>query len=436
FLLAALYALGPATPLHRLAYTLLPGFRWVRTPARIFLAGGLALSVLSGFAVERLTRDRWSATAARHLSRAALFAGLLALLTGGGLALIAPAVRPPALALAVFIPAGLAAALARVRQKISPRHTVLALALLTAADLGRFDASLMRFVPPDAAMSPGQAEAQYLARQSGLFRVYSPSYSLPVQTAAAAGLHLADGVEPVHLAVYDRFMARAGGYGDASFSVTIPNFGDQPPETALRGVRPDPRLLGLLNVQYLVSAFPLDAPGLSLVHRTDTAYIYRNRAARPRAWVAYRSEPAGENWLDRLAGPPAEGQTVLVEQGPLLDPPAAGLPSTAQVVDYRANRLTIDVQTAAPGWLVVSEIWYPGWQATVNHAQQPVERVNGLLRGVYLPQAGRYRVEMVYRPWSVRLGGWISGLTAAVYFILAAASIKSWMRGSISAGLG
>ena len=47
-----------------------------------------------------------------------------------------------------------------------------------------------------------------------------------MQTAAAEGLYLADGVEPVHLASYDQYMARAGGYNNASFSVTIPNFND------------------------------------------------------------------------------------------------------------------------------------------------------------------------------------------------------------------
>ena len=53
-----------------------------------------------------------------------------------------------------------------------------------------------------------------------------PGIALAAQGGDRRDLHrlvgIADGVEPVHLATYDRFMALAGGYGDASFSVTLP----------------------------------------------------------------------------------------------------------------------------------------------------------------------------------------------------------------------
>ena len=121
-----------------------------------------------------------------------------------------------------------------------------------------------------------------------------------MQTSAAANLQLADGVEPVHLAVYDHYMAHAGGYGDPSFSVTIPNFGEGPIESALQETEPNLKLLGLLNVQYLASAFPMAWPGLIPETEIDGTFIYKNEYALPRTWVAHQVVPAEADWLAQL----------------------------------------------------------------------------------------------------------------------------------------
>jgi hypothetical protein len=132
-------------------------------------------------------------------------------------------------------------------------------------------------------------------------------------TAAAAGLHLADGVEPVHLARYDELMARAGGYNDPGFSVTIPKFGPGPLETSLQAVQPNLKLLGLLNVTYLASAFPMPWPGLTLETEIGGTYIYRNELALPRAWVAHQAVPAEADWLGQLEALPEGGNVAVIE---------------------------------------------------------------------------------------------------------------------------
>jgi hypothetical protein len=428
FLFAVLFALGPNNPLHSLFYYLMPGFRWVRTPARIFFVGALALSVLVGFGADRLTQQQWSPLVKKWLARLTVALAPLALLVGLGLAFgfgqTGPVFRS-ALALAIFIPAGLILILLRAQRYLAPPLTLTLLGLLLFFDLAWFDASMLRFVPLEEALSPGRDAAEYLAQKPGYFRVYSPSYSLPLQTAAAANLSLADGVEPVHLAVYDQFMARAGGYHDAGFSVTIPKFGAGPLETSLKDVKPDLKLLGLLNVAYLVSAFPMDGPGLVLETKVDQSFIYRNELALPRAWVAHETVPAEEDWLGQLTEQSELRNIVIVEstaknsQQPvsstLTDINSQG--STADITDYSSNRIEVETDITTPGWLVLSEIWYPGWQATVNGVTQPVEKVNGLLRGLYLSQPGAYHIIFTYQPSSVFWGQRISGLTTILLLV-------------------
>jgi hypothetical protein len=419
---AMLFAVGPANPLHILFYYLVPGFGWIRTPARIFLVGALALAILAGLGAERLTQANWSPAAKKWLLRATLILAPLALFLGLGLAVSQGQASPifrSALALALFLPGGLLLILGRAQRLLSAQLALTVLTGLLFLDLAWFDSTLLRFVTPAEALAPGRAAAAYLAQQPGYFRVYSPSYSLPMPTAAAANLALADGVEPVHLARYDEFMARAGGYDDPSFSVTIPKFGG-PIESSLQEIKPNLSLLSLLNVTYLAAAFPMEWPGLSLVTHLDGVYIYRNQHSLPRAWVAHQTRPTQADWLGQLEALSNPGDIALVESpaNNVKSSTAPVQPSNAEITYFSANHIELETQISQPGWLVLSEIWYPGWQASVNGQAQPVERVNGLLRGVYLAEAGHFDISLSYMPQSLRWGSWISGPTLMLLFLL------------------
>jgi len=292
----------------------------------------------------------------------------------------------------------------------------------------------MVFRPPEAVFS----ERADLARgirdrgKPGTYRIYSPSYSLPQHIAALFNLEMVDGVEPVHLARYDRFMAIAGGYGDGHFSVTIPNFPpDRPLAEALRGVKPDARWLGVLNARYVAAEFPLDVMGLTLEAESQGAYIYRNELALPRAFAvpSVRVAPDGEAAWAALFGldfsreavvegdaeneaMPIQGEALSSSQGPV----------EAQVALFSPNKVVVEVDLSAPALLVLSEMWYPGWVAYDNGEPTPVLRTNYLLRGVWL-NAGHHSVAWVYRPqslsWGLRITGWAAFLSALALVILA-----------------
>jgi hypothetical protein len=412
-LLAALFALGPATPIFRLVYQWLPGFRWVRTPARVFLPASLAVGVLAGMGMQRLARGyvRWSPPVA-------LAVGALTLALGLGFATLFGQANRATLGLAFLPSLTLVLVGLTARGCLPPRLALPGLALLLFADLASFDVTMIRFISPSDAFAEGGTTAHYLANQPGLFRTYSPSYSLPSHVAAQAGLQTADGVEPVHLAAYDHFMALAGGYGDPSFSVTIPPFPpDRPPAEVFRDTQPNLRLLGLLNVEYLVAAFPMNQFGLTPIAELDGTFVYRNEQALPRAWII-ESPPAeltqaeiNAEWAQQLAAlADLAARSVVAKE------------YVATVTHYTPDRIEVEVQVPKPGLLVLSEIWYPGWQVVVDGQVQPVEQVAGILRGVSL-DTGTHRAVFVYNPASVRWGVWLSligmgGVIAAEGFAL------------------
>ncbi len=400
-----LFAMGPTTPVHTLFYTLAPGFRWVRTPARMFFVGSLVTSALVGLAVEQLDQGQWSRKTQQRLTLLAVLVGGVTLLLGLGLAFAFGLMGRAAFALAFLVPLGLAVIILRGRHVISGPIAATALGLLLFVDLASFDLSLMKFISLTEALAPSRPTAEYLARQPGHARIYSPSYSLPMQTAAAYNLHLADGVEPVHLAGYDTYMARAGGYNDASFSVTIPHFGNGPLESVLQNTEPNLKLLGLLNVRYLASAFPMAWSGLELETQIDDTFVYTNKYQQPPAWVVHQTSSPQTDWLSQLAQMPDVANVALVEGQPQLTSNTPASPVT--ITNYGPNIITLQTSLTEAGWLIMSELWYPGWQATVNGSPRPVEKVNGIFRGIYLAEPGQYEIAMIYQSpiivWGTRL---------------------------------
>jgi uncharacterized membrane protein YfhO len=57
----------------------------------------------------------------------------------------------------------------------------------------------------------------------------------------------------------------------------------------------------------------------------------------------------------------------------------------------------LDVSTDARGLLVVSQPFYPGWQALVNGEPVPIHQVDALLQGIPL-EAGNHHVELRFHP--------------------------------------
>jgi hypothetical protein len=420
-LLGIILAMGNYAPLYRVMYGLIPGLRWMRTPARLWFFVSLGLAILASYGFEEW-QGLWRRPARRTI-RLILVAGMgFALLFSTGVMLFLDQGGRGAWGLGVFGLLSGVLLLWSLRRR-TPLFAGLAL-LLLLIDLLSFGYTLLRFVPQTQVAAQGRETAGWLATQPGIFRTYSPSYSLPQPAVSEAGLQLIDGVEPVHLADYDRFMSLAGGYEQDSFSVTIPPFPEGVPiEEAHRDTRPDLRLLGLLNGRYLAAAFPLDLPSLTERWQGDGTRVFENELALPRAFVVHQTEPVShEQVWDRLETlEPAHA--ALVEGGRTLKGPAE--PSPAHIAEQSANRLVVQTELESPGFLVLSEIWYPGWQALDNGYEIPIHRTNAVLRGVYL-EAGPHTVQFDYRPWAVQVGLALSGGTALILAMYAA--YRAWRR--------
>jgi uncharacterized membrane protein YfhO len=72
-----------------------------------------------------------------------------------------------------------------------------------------------------------------------------------------------------------------------------------------------------------------------------------------------------------------------------------------ELVHWSSER--IEIQALGPGILVLSEVYYPGWQVWVDGERTEIEVAKDILRAVRV-ESGSHRVVFIFRPWSVYLG--------------------------------
>jgi hypothetical protein len=386
---AALLAFGGHTFLYSVAYLLLPGFGSVRDQERIIYLFGFGTSVLAGYGalalvqplpfVERKGLRRF----ARGLAWAwGIFVGLTALFYFGYLQgqqqgvevnLFEGLLRHHVLLLLIL---GGAVLLFALRLGAPRRRGPLAALALSLIWLNLFTVNWRyNLAPPTpGGPFPETGLVTFLQALPGVHRISSAGL-LPGGSGAGIVYRLEDitGNTPLQLERFRQFEEELGSW----------------------------RRWQLLNVHYVLSDQDLDGPGLERVYEEGEVKVYQVKDPYPRAWVVHQTVTADdEEALALLSDEATDPRVVAVlPQGAeaLLMGNAAGTGSRVQVIERRPGRLVLDVSAEADGLLVVSQSFYPGWQARVDGQRWTVQRVDHLLQGVAL-EAGSHRVELDYQP--------------------------------------
>jgi hypothetical protein len=87
--------------------------------------------------------------------------------------------------------------------------------------------------------------------------------------------------------------------------------------------------------------------------------------------------------------------------------PAPGFQASARLLERRADRVRVEADLSASGYVVVLEGYEQGWRAAVDGIPTPVLRANAVFRAVSVP-AGRHDVLLLYRPSAATAGVMVS----------------------------
>jgi hypothetical protein len=174
-------------------------------------------------------------------------------------------------------------------------------------------------------------------------------------------------------------------------------------ESLLPGEHVQLRGLSLIDERTGTSRTVTVDPAYRLVHSGDVK-IYQNLAVLPRAFIVHQASVVGDDerilaLLQDSAFDPSS--QVILSGGEALQVEAQ--PSTVETIGYEPEEVQLQVSLGAPGYLVLTDADYPGWEATVDSKPVPVLRADLYFRAIAL-EGGEHLVSFHYRPNSARIG--------------------------------
>jgi hypothetical protein len=159
--------------------------------------------------------------------------------------------------------------------------------------------------------------------------------------------------------------------------------------------------------------------------------VYENRDVLPRAFVVPEAAPLPDRprVLEALKANDFRRRVLLEGLDPVPSSRAtSGGFRPAEIREYLPNRVTVAPDGGPPGYLVLTDVWFPGWTCEVDGRPARLFRANFLFRAVSLP-AGAREVVFTFSPASYRLGKVISAVALAAVTVLCLAILgRRWPR--------
>ena len=427
-LVSILLALGNRTPLYPLLFRYVPGFGLFQAPARLTIGYALGVALLAGIGADTVRITPRIRTVLRVVLIAGLGIGLAALVARLALPDVRDSFAGSVLRLGVSLAVASGVLLLRGRRLPGKRWEGLVIAVVVV-DLLLFGWGLAPGTAPAVYRDP-VATAEFLETQPPgrmhvdrvyAQQVYDQYVSLavlgPSDVAYLQGLresllpnlnsthHLpgSGNYDPLTIGAYDDLYDLLQGTPDMEASLP---------------------LLNLFGARYLVSDRELD---LFLLYNKGP-YIYANEAALPEAYVVHQARIVedAQKRLEILQDPRFDPRVEVILSHPLPSVPVPGPRESrdepSSVLREGQGRVIIEIAMTRPGYLVLTDTYYPGWQATVDGNPVEILEANHTFRAVQLDR-GEHTIVFAYEPSSFRLGAWI---TLAALIVLAAIPIIRW----------
>ena len=441
-LMALVLSLGAATPIFGWLYRLAPGFDLFRAPGRWLFLYDFSIAMLAGIALDSIRRASEGGDLRKWLRDYALGLGAMVgasvlfrwWLGGQEQDLVFPAPR------IVFMwgtmaSLGMAASLITLAASRSRIAAGLMMALVlfdlyTASEPMEYnrpvDPSLYTAPRPIHAVLSGVEHARVLslagegytlADEGNLRAELAPSMTREEMDGYLKYTRLKEIVAPnVGMSVglssldgYDGGLLPTRRYAELKRLLTQSK--DYRPDATIRTeatVAPSSQLLGALGVGYLITnsgTGKLD-PGWQEMEgwASGPLRVLRNENVLPRAYVVHASEVAtGDGQaLEMLQWEDLRHLVVLEDQVEFRPPLWPGRDDVAITRDG-PNEVEVAASLEQPGFLVLSDSYYPGWKAYVDGREAGLLRADFNVRAVQL-EAGVHRVRFAFEPASFRFG--------------------------------
>lgn len=171
-------------------------------------------------------------------------------------------------------------------------------------------------------------------------------------------------------------------------------------------------------------------PRPQLMHEAGKTRVYLNEGYFPRAYVVGRALSAADAVEALALAQTADlAQFVVLEAGNAPPPvweTAVSSTSRVTITDYVLNRVTLQTDLDDAGFVVLADVYYPGWRATVDGQPVPLYRANSVARALYVPE-GQRTITLRFLPLDFVVGTAVSLLTL---LLMAGLLLWAWRKRS------
>jgi hypothetical protein len=399
-LLGLLIALGKYTPVYSIVHSL-PILSGLRVPARFILLTDFSVAALAALGMQRLIDNQVSRPRLLMWCSSVAVVGITALTAAYLSVSNANHTSNLVSALLTFMVFVIVASLALwwiVRSPITNYRSLIILIPLAALELIVLGSTVEIDANDPTLGYQHPALVEFLRRDQNVYRIENTSSAWQPDAALTHGLDDIGGIfNPLGLANYETYRGGMGSRGSP--------------------------LYNFLGVKYVLANKnepPGDASFVPVFNADPQIDVYLNTNALPRAMLIERARvvQSGEEAWPAIHEPEFKpGGEVIVEGGSALEPQARvdGLRDLA-FTHYSNERVEFSVLTPVTAYVVLSDVFYPGWAATIDDRPTPIYPADFAFRAVLVP-AGSHRIVFRFESMTWRWGGLTSGVTMAAVVV-------------------
>jgi hypothetical protein len=271
-----------------------------------------------------------------------------------------------------------------------------------------------------------------LTREKGLYReVNNFNAGVPIRDALdfnaadAYGFYSSTGYDTAMLRNYYEFI-------DAAVGHTSPGITDNDIQVPYLNLHS--QYVNFLNIKYVFTPLFMDDIGdnpgkrfILLKEQPGAWRFYQNNDALPRYFIvgSLSVYPNRKEITEAIVQNKQDlTKTVLIDASKILNsksfyPTCKDFQNGPTIQTYQPSTIKMEIDLPCNGFLVSSEVMYPGWEAYIDGKKTDILEGNLAFRTLYIPR-GHHRIEFKFIPYSVYVGMIIS--VGTILFLIA------WMR--------
>lgn len=428
-----LFSFGRFGVVFSFFYNFVPGFNFFRVPGRFLFIYSFSMSVLAGFGMSTLlnnTKAKIPANILRFIIILFLVSlsfflviyfnkqNLMHFLNSRGYALgnnlngIHSLIVKDTSALTLLLFFSSLLLLALMKKLLTKSKFFILTFLVILLDLWFFDFKFYNTKNPKEIFK-NSTEITQIMKDKTTFRVFDFKGNVFPLTGRNR-IESLTGYDALYLSYYRDFLWLSGDHANTPYEsfFTFYNIHNL-------------NILRLLNTKYILASkdvFVFDKTDVDQINPN----LYRIKETLPRAYIIpnaiiAKDKNSVKEYLKDVKF--NFKKNVILEKKPSAPISNASLYKEINSLRYGPNRIEMKVNMQNSGFLVLSEIWYPGWKAYVNNKQTEIYKANMVFRSIYLDK-GPKNIVFIFDPWTFKAGKAISIFTLTIILFYTAFYIK------------